>query len=158
MVREGLLAAGGGGPAPRRAPIMTLKQLLEMLDEVYIDASVTLAHLFLENRRPPADFWDNTLAASRLIEYEVWTILHARAFAESHGEAAAALLGRIVLLELSPSSRARSVRFPYRFAPSTRCIWRRPTTCASTDRPSSSQRTISACRTPPGRWVFRSAA
>ena len=68
---------------------------------IYIDASVALAHLFLEDRRPPADFWDKTLAASRLLEYEVWTVLHARAFAESHGEAARALLGRIALLELS---------------------------------------------------------
>ena len=68
---------------------------------IYIDASVALAHLFLEDRRPPADLWDKTLAASRLLEYEVWTVLHARAFAESHGEAAAALLGRIALLELS---------------------------------------------------------
>ena len=76
---------------------------------IYIDASVALAHLFLEDRRPPADFWDNTLAASRLIEYEVWTVLHARTFAESHGEAAAALLGRIALLELSPPVLTRAL-------------------------------------------------
>ncbi len=76
---------------------------------IYIDASVALAHLFLEDRRPPADFWDNTLAASRLIEYEVWTVLHARTFAESHGEAATALLGRIALLELSPPVLTRAL-------------------------------------------------
>ena len=126
---------------------------------IYIDASVALAHLFLEDRRPPADLWDKTLAASRLLEYEVWTVLHARAFAESHGEAAAALLGRIALLELSPPVLTRALgAFPYPFAPSTRCTWRRPTTCANTDRPSSSRPTIADCRTPPGRWVFRSAA
>ena len=68
---------------------------------IYVDASVALAYLFIEDRRPPADFWDNTLAASRLIEYEVWTVLHARGFAKSYGEAAAALLGHIALLELS---------------------------------------------------------
>ena len=69
---------------------------------IYIDASVALAHLFLEDRRPPADFWRNTLTASRLLQYEVWTVLHAGTFAESHGDAATALLGRIALLELSP--------------------------------------------------------
>ncbi|MCE2539259.1 MAG: PIN domain-containing protein [Acidobacteria bacterium] len=76
---------------------------------IYIDASVALAHLFLEDRRPPADFWDNTLAASRLLEYEVWTVLHARRFAESHGEAATALLGRIALLELSSPVLTRAL-------------------------------------------------
>ena len=75
----------------------------------YIDASVALAHLFLEDRRPPADFWDKTLASSRLLEYEVWTVLHARAFAESHGDAAKALLGRIALLELSPPVLTRTL-------------------------------------------------
>lgn len=76
---------------------------------IYLDASVALAHLFLEDRRPPAGFWNRTLAASRLLEYEVWTVLHARAFAESHGEAANALLGRIALLELSPPVLTRAL-------------------------------------------------
>ncbi len=76
---------------------------------IYIDASVALAHLFLEDRRPPADFWDKTLAASRLLEYEIWTVLHARACAESHGEAATALLGRIALLELLPPVLTRAL-------------------------------------------------
>ena len=76
---------------------------------IYLDASVALAHLFLEDRRPPAGFWDETLAASRLLEYEVWTVLHARSFVESHGEAATALLGRIALLELSPPVLTRAL-------------------------------------------------
>ncbi|MXY25900.1 MAG: type II toxin-antitoxin system VapC family toxin [Acidobacteria bacterium] len=76
---------------------------------MYIDASVALAHLFLEDRRPPADFWENTLTASRLLQYEIWTVLHAGAFAESHGDAATALLGRIALLELSPPVLSRAL-------------------------------------------------
>ncbi len=76
---------------------------------IYIDASVALAHLFLEGRRPPREFWDNTLVSSRLLEYETWTVLHARAFAESHGDAAAALLGRIALVELSPPVLTRAL-------------------------------------------------
>ena len=80
---------------------------------IYIDASVALAHLFLEDRRPPGAFWDNTLVASRLLEYETWTVLHARTFAESHGDAAEALLARVALLELSPPVLTRALRsFP----------------------------------------------
>lgn len=80
---------------------------------IYIDASVALAHLLLEDRRPPADFWDNTLTASRLLQYEVWTVLHAGSFAESHGEAGEALLARIALLELSPPVLTRALQaFP----------------------------------------------
>ena len=76
---------------------------------IYIDASVALAHLFLERRRPRREFWDHTLVSSRLLEYETWTVLHARAFAESHGDAAAALLGRIALVELSPPVLTRAL-------------------------------------------------
>ena len=79
----------------------------------YIDASVALAHLFLEDRRPPGRFWDETLVSSRLLEYETWTVLHARAFAQSHGDAAEALLSRIALLELSHPILTRALRsFP----------------------------------------------
>lgn len=80
---------------------------------IYIDASVALAHLFLEDRRPPGTFWEATLVSSRLIEYEIWTVLHARAFAQSHGVAAEALLSRIALLDLSPAILARALHaFP----------------------------------------------
>lgn len=80
---------------------------------IYIDASVTLAHLFLEDRRPPGRFWDETLVSSRLLEYETWTVLHARAFAQSHGVAAETLLSRIALLDLSPPILTRALQaFP----------------------------------------------
>lgn len=80
---------------------------------IYIDASVALAHLFLEDRRPPGSFWEATLVSSRLIEYEIWTVLHARAFAQSHGVAAEALLSRIALLDLSPAILTRALHaFP----------------------------------------------
>ena len=80
---------------------------------IYIDASVALAHLFLEDRRPPSTFWDETLVSSRLLEYETWTVLHARAFAQSHGVAAETLLSRIALLDLSPPILTRALQaFP----------------------------------------------
>ena len=80
---------------------------------ISLDTSVALAHLLAEDRRPPARLWDETLVASRLLEYEIWTRLHARGLSESHGEAARGLVGRLALLELSPPVLARALEaFP----------------------------------------------
>ena len=76
---------------------------------IYVDASVVLAYLLAEDRRPADVLWDGTLIASRLLEYEIWTKLHARKLAESHGEAAQTIIGRIALLELSPVVLARAL-------------------------------------------------
>ena len=76
---------------------------------IYVDASVVLAYLLAEDRRPADVLWDGTLTASRLLEYEIWTRLHARKLAESHGEAAQTIIGRIALLELSPVVLARGL-------------------------------------------------
>ena len=76
---------------------------------IYLDTSVVLAQLLAEDRRPPISLWDEALVASRLMEYEVWTRLHARGLAESHGEAASGLIGRVALLELSPPVLARAL-------------------------------------------------
>lgn len=80
---------------------------------IYIDTSVAVAQLLAEDRRPPASLWNETLVASRLLEYELWTRLYARRLSESHGDAARGLLGRIAMLELSPSVLARALEpFP----------------------------------------------
>ncbi len=76
---------------------------------IYLDTSVALAWLLTEDRQPPASLWDATLVSSRLLEYEMWTVLHARGLADSHGEAARAVVGRIALLELSPRVLARAL-------------------------------------------------
>lgn len=56
-----------------------IKVLNSKLSElIYVDTSVALAHLFAEDRRPPASFWTETLVSSRLLDYEIWTRLHAR--------------------------------------------------------------------------------
>jgi hypothetical protein len=52
------------------------------------------------------------LVASRLLEYELWTRLHAEALGDSHGDAARALLSRVALLELAPPVLARALE-PY---------------------------------------------
>lgn len=69
---------------------------------IYVDTSVALAHLFAEDRRPPASFWTETLVSSRLLEYELWTRLHAREATPSRTEAAQQVIARISLLELAP--------------------------------------------------------
>ena len=76
---------------------------------IYVDTSVALAELLAEDRRPPASLWADSPIASRLLEYEVWTRLHARELADSHGEAARLLIGRIALLELAPPLLARAL-------------------------------------------------
>ena len=57
--------------------------------------------------------WDETLVSSRLLEYELWNRLHARALGASHGEHARELLQRVGLLELAPPVLARALEpFP----------------------------------------------
>ena len=80
---------------------------------IYLDTSVALAQLLAEDRRPPASLWRETLVASRLMEYEVWTRLSGRGLAASHGESARKLIGQIAFLELSPPVLERALEaFP----------------------------------------------
>ena len=76
---------------------------------IYLDTSVALAYLLSEARYPPDSLWDETLVSSRLLEYELWTPLHARGLAASHGEAARRLIGRVAMLELVPPVLARAL-------------------------------------------------
>ena len=46
---------------------------------ICVDTSVVLVQVLAEDRRPPAGLWNETLAASRLMEYEIRTRLHAPA-------------------------------------------------------------------------------
>ena len=80
---------------------------------VYLDSSVALAHLLGEDRVPPTTLWRETLVSSRLLEYELWTRLHARQLGASHGEAARDLLARIAFVEMVPPVLARTLEpFP----------------------------------------------
>jgi hypothetical protein len=67
---------------------------------IYLDTSVALAHLLAEDQVPPAAIWDQPLVASRLLEFELWTRIHARRLARSHGDAVRELLIRTALIEL----------------------------------------------------------
>jgi predicted nucleic acid-binding protein len=68
---------------------------------IYLDTSVALAHLFAEDRRPRESIWGETLVASRLLEYELWTRVNARGLARRHDEAVRGLLGRVAFVELA---------------------------------------------------------
>ncbi|MDE0105501.1 MAG: PIN domain-containing protein [Bryobacterales bacterium] len=76
---------------------------------IYLDTSVALAHLLAEDRQPPASLWDETLVSSRLLEYELWTTLHRRGLAGAYGDAARWLIGRVAMLELTPTVLARAL-------------------------------------------------
>ena len=80
---------------------------------IYLDTSVALAQLLAEDRVPPKRLWQQPLISSRLIEYEIWTRIHALKLAPSHADEARALLGRLALVELAPPVLARALEpFP----------------------------------------------
>ena len=80
---------------------------------IYLDTSVALAHLLAEDRSPPERLWGEDLISSRLLEYEIWTRIHARKLAGTHADEVRSLLNRIALVELSPPVLARALEpFP----------------------------------------------
>jgi predicted nucleic acid-binding protein len=80
---------------------------------IYLDTSVALAHLLAEDRAPPESLWRERLISSRLLEYEMWTRIHARKLSGSHGNEVRALLSRVAFVELSVPVLARALEaFP----------------------------------------------
>jgi len=80
---------------------------------IYLDTSVALAHLLAEDRSPPEKLWQDHLISSRLIEYEIWTRIHARKLERSHADEVRSLLGRVAFVELAPAVLIRALEaFP----------------------------------------------
>ncbi len=80
---------------------------------IYVDSSVLLAHLFAEVRRPPEHLWEGDIVSSRLLEYEVWVVLHSRFRAESLREQARELLQGVGMVDLWPIALERALEpFP----------------------------------------------
>jgi predicted nucleic acid-binding protein len=80
---------------------------------IYLDTSVALAHLLAEDQCPPPSLWEEELFSSRLLEYEVWTRIHARGLSATHSEAARNLLDRVGFIEMTPSVLSRALEpFP----------------------------------------------
>lgn len=76
---------------------------------IYLDTSVALAQILAEDRRPPDSLWGEELVSSRLLEYEIWTRLHARGYGKSHAESAREVLAEIALLEMEAIVLARAL-------------------------------------------------
>ena len=76
---------------------------------IYLDSSVALAHLFGEPRSPPVALWAEQLTSSKLLEYEIWNRVHAYDMAETHSEAAQALVMRVILVEMNDRVFARAL-------------------------------------------------
>lgn len=67
---------------------------------IYLDTSVALAAILVEDRRPSAEFWRHSLVSSRLIEYEMRVRLNALRLTAIHHDAASQVLAHLALLEL----------------------------------------------------------
>lgn len=80
---------------------------------IYLDTSVALAHLLAEDHLPPESLWQEPLISSRLLEYEIWTRIHARKLGGTHGGEVRSLLSRVAMIELSPPVLTRALEaFP----------------------------------------------
>jgi predicted nucleic acid-binding protein len=80
---------------------------------IYLDSSVALAQLLGEGRWPPDALWQEPLVSSRLLEYEVWKRVHARGLGATLGESTRMLIGRLRLMEPTPTVLARALQpFP----------------------------------------------
>lgn len=80
---------------------------------IYLDTSVALAQLMAEDHQPPDSLWRETLVSSRLLEYELWTRLHARGLSKTYGEPARDILARVGFVELARPVLARALEpFP----------------------------------------------
>jgi predicted nucleic acid-binding protein len=80
---------------------------------IYLDTSIALAQLLAEDRMPPLELWQADLVSSRLLEYEMFTRIHALRLTRSHADAARQVIDRVSLVELSPTVLGRALEpFP----------------------------------------------
>jgi uncharacterized protein len=80
---------------------------------IYVDSSVALAYLLSEERSPSSALWKERLISSRLLQFEVWTRIHARGLTHSHSQLVELLLKRIPLVEMAVPVLARALKpFP----------------------------------------------
>lgn len=80
---------------------------------IYIDSSVALVYLLSEDRSPSPLLWRERLISSRLLQFEVWTRIHARGLSHSHSQPVELLLKRIPLVEMALPVLTRALKpFP----------------------------------------------
>jgi predicted nucleic acid-binding protein len=71
---------------------------------IYVDSSVALAEVFGETRRPPREFWDLPLVASRLTDLEMRTRALASGVADRYRLVVDQVAGCISFTEIEPVS------------------------------------------------------
>jgi hypothetical protein len=76
---------------------------------IYLDTSVAMAQLLAGDCAPPASLWQQPLVSSRVIEYELWTRIHAHRLGSTHGRLLRRLVDRLALMELGPPVLARAL-------------------------------------------------
>jgi predicted nucleic acid-binding protein len=82
---------------------------------IYVDSSVALSQLMFQSRSPPEALWEQPVASSRLLAYEVWNRIHMYGLTATRSDDARALLALVNLVELSEPALARALQpFPVR--------------------------------------------
>ena len=76
---------------------------------IYIDTSVALAAVFAETRALSAIFWNESLVSSRLLQFEMLTRIHARQLGGAELRAAAVMLAKVELVEMTPENLTRAL-------------------------------------------------
>lgn len=80
---------------------------------IYLDSSVVLAQLLMEDRRPPDPLWQQDLVSSRLLEYEVWNRIHVRGLGDAARVAVEIALAEVEMYDLSSDVLDRALHpFP----------------------------------------------
>jgi len=80
---------------------------------IYLDSSVALAHLLAEDRFPPESLWQESLASSRLLQFETWNRINALGLGASLGELVRDVIARLAIVEMTPQTLARALEpFP----------------------------------------------
>lgn len=80
---------------------------------IYLDASVALAEILVENRRPVPAFWEEQLISSQLLRYEIWSRVHTQGLGRTLGASVAAFTARVDFVELRDASMQRALEpFP----------------------------------------------
>lgn len=80
---------------------------------IYLDSSVALAFILSEDRRPAISFWQQPMTSSRLLQYEVWNTVQARAETTYRHARARSVLRRVAWQEMTGLVLARALRpFP----------------------------------------------
>ena len=76
---------------------------------IYLDSSVVLAQVFMEDRRPYEELWRLPLTSSRLLQYEVWNRIHTRHITRPQHELAQRFLEAVEFVELSGEVLSRAL-------------------------------------------------